>query len=448
MTRRVRPQPVAGTFVIDTGTASLVPDRDGRSGWTVYVNGMESSHVDLEDPTRVDFEYLRWMADAIDVLAAEGEPLRVVHLGGGGCTLPRYVAATRPTSRQLVVELDSAVLELAKQSFGLRSTGLLRLRVGDARTELASQPAAGADVVVRDAFAGSEVPGHLHTLEFTELAARALRLGGVYLANVADTPRLELARREAAGLLAVFDHVALVAEPAQIGGRRYGNVVLAGSGAPLPVAAWSRTLASGAVRARLLDTDEVKAFAAGRRPYRDEPAPTPLAQADPAPDRTAEAGAGRPQPAAPIRWRVETRPWHDEDGAGLRRAQQSELLERHAGEPEPEPSATDIAVFVVAVHPGSGEAVACGALRGVDADCGEIKDMYVVPAHRGSGVAAAVLRALEHAARENGWRQLVLQTGAPQPESVRFYAREGFRRIHPYGSCHGGSSVCFGKELD
>ncbi len=102
----------------------------------------------------------------------------------------------------------------------------------------------------------------------------------------------------------------------------------------------------------------------------------------------------------------------------------------------------------MAVHPDSGEAVACGALRALDADCGEIKRMYVVPAHRGSGVAAAVLRALEHAARENGWRQLVLETGAPQPESLRFYAREGFRRIHPYAGYHGGSSVCFGKELE
>ncbi len=73
------------------------------------------------------------------------------------------------------------------------------------------------------------MPDHLHTVEFTELAARALRADGVYLANVADTPRLELARREAGGLLTVFEHVALVAEPAQIGGRRYGNVVLAGS---------------------------------------------------------------------------------------------------------------------------------------------------------------------------------------------------------------------------
>jgi GNAT superfamily N-acetyltransferase len=74
--------------------------------------------------------------------------------------------------------------------------------------------------------------------------------------------------------------------------------------------------------------------------------------------------------------------------------------------------------------------------------------MYVVPGRRGSGAATAVLRALEHAARENGWRQLVLETGAPQPEALRFYAREGFRRIHPYGSYHGESSVCLGKELE
>ena len=267
--RRPTPEPVAGQRPVTTGVAALIPDGDGRRGWTVYVNGVESSHVDLDDPTRLDFEYMRWIADALDVLATEGEPLRVVHLGGAGCTLAQYVAATRPLSRQLVVEIDAGVLELDKQAFGLRSTSRLRLRIGDARAELAAEPDASADVVIRDAFSGATTPGHLLTRSFVTEAARALRPGGVYLANLADDPKLGMARREAATALAVFAHVGLVAEPGQLNGRRYGNVVIAGSDQPLPLQDWGRRLSSGAIRARLLDTEQVRAFASGRRPIED-----------------------------------------------------------------------------------------------------------------------------------------------------------------------------------
>ncbi len=258
---------------MDTGRAELVPDGDGRRGWTLLVNGVPSSHVDLDDPSRLDFEYVRWFGDALDVLAPAGEPLRVTHLGGAGCTLARYVAATRPGSRQVVLEVDAAVLELAKRAFGLRSGPALRLRVADARAGLADLAAGGQHVVVRDAFSGASVPSHLTTAEFLADVRRVLAPDGLYLANLADNPKLALARREAATALASFDHVALVAEPGHLNGRRYGNVVLAGSDADLPEAALVRRLASGAVRARLLDTGEVRAFASGYRPLRDPVTP-------------------------------------------------------------------------------------------------------------------------------------------------------------------------------
>jgi SAM-dependent methyltransferase len=258
---------------VDTGRAELVPDGDGRQGWTLLVNGVPSSHVDLDDPTRLDFEYIRWFGDAVDVLRPAGEPLRVTHLGGAGCTLARYVAATRPGSRQVVLEVDAAVLELAKRAFGLRSGPALRLRVADGRAGLAGLAGGGQDVVVRDAFSGASVPSHLTTAEFLADVRRVLAPDGLYLANLADNPKLALARREAATALASFAHVALVAEPGHLNGRRYGNVVLAGSDADLPEARLVRRLASGAVRARLLDTGEVRAFASGYRPLRDPVTP-------------------------------------------------------------------------------------------------------------------------------------------------------------------------------
>jgi Spermine/spermidine synthase domain len=269
--RPPRPEPVAGSWPVDTGRAELIPDGDGRRGWTLVVNGVPSSHVDLDDPTRLDFEYVRWFGDALDVWAPDGDPLRVVHLGGAGCSVARYVAATRPGSRQVVVDVDAGVLDLARRAFGLRSSPRLRLRVGDGRAALGDLVEQGYEVVVRDAFAGASVPRHLTTLEFLEQVRRVLTPAGLYLANVADNPHLALARAEAATALAAFGEVALVAEPGHLHGRRYGNLVLAASDGALPWAALGRRLASGAVRARMLDTDEVRAFAAGRRPLRDAP---------------------------------------------------------------------------------------------------------------------------------------------------------------------------------
>lgn len=149
-------------------------------------------------------------------------------------------------------------------------------------------------------------------------------------------------------------------------------------------------------------------------------------------------------------WTIEPRPWDDPAGAELRQRQRAELDGRYGSddhEPGPPPTAADVDVFLVAVGDGD-EAVACGALRGLDADSAEIKRMYVVPELRGSGVAAGVLRALESAAAERGWRTVRLETGTEQPDAQRFYRREGYREIPLFGSYVGSTlSVCFEREL-
>jgi spermidine synthase len=275
MGQRRQTEPVAGLRPVDTGTVALVPDNDGRRGWTMLVNGVPSSHVDLDDPLRLDFEYVRWIADVVDLIDPPGGPLRAAHLGGAACTLPRYLAATRPESRQIVFEIDPGVIDAARESFGLRSRRLLRLRVGDGREGLAELPDSSLDVVVRDAFSGALVPRHLTTRQFLADVARVLAPGGIYLANLADAPPLAKARDEAATLLATFRHVVLIAEPAQFSGRRFGNVVVAGSQEQLPVEGLVRRLASAPVRARMLATNEVRAFVSGHQPVDDEPAGLP-----------------------------------------------------------------------------------------------------------------------------------------------------------------------------
>jgi putative acetyltransferase len=142
--------------------------------------------------------------------------------------------------------------------------------------------------------------------------------------------------------------------------------------------------------------------------------------------------------------------WDAPEGAALRAAQRAELDARYGSddhEPGTAPSAADVAVFVVA-RDESGTAVACGGLRPLEPGTAEVKRMYVRPERRGSGVAALVLRALEERARALGTTRLVLETGTLQPEALRFYLREGYRRIENFGPYAGEAlSVCCARDL-
>jgi GNAT superfamily N-acetyltransferase len=76
-----------------------------------------------------------------------------------------------------------------------------------------------------------------------------------------------------------------------------------------------------------------------------------------------------------------------------------------------------------------GEPVCAGGLKPLDAEAAEIKRMYVVPSARRRGLARALLRALEAAARERGFRILRLDTGPLQPHAMALYASEGYVEI-------------------
>lgn len=102
---------------------------------------------------------------------------------------------------------------------------------------------------------------------------------------------------------------------------------------------------------------------------------------------------------------------------------------------------------VVVAYRG-GQPVGCGALKPYAADTMEVKRMWVEPAHRGHGVATAVLAELEHWARELAYTRCILETGKKQPEAIALYRKNGYALIPSYGQyVNVENSVCFEKAL-
>lgn len=147
-------------------------------------------------------------------------------------------------------------------------------------------------------------------------------------------------------------------------------------------------------------------------------------------------------------------PWDDPRAVALRAAQRVEIEALYGSNSEPgvEPTAADIAVFVIA-H-ADDQPVGCGGLRSLEhgaaefSGMAEIKRMYVVPDWRGRGVSSGVLVALEQAAVARGWHTLRLETGRKQPAAVRFYERSGYVSIPPFGAyADDPTSLCYEREL-
>jgi hypothetical protein len=276
MAHRQRPARVEEK--IDSGVAELVPDADRPRSWTLVVNGTPQSHVDLDDPAYLDFEYVRRLGHVTDLAAPAGRPLRVLHLGGGGLTLARYVAATRPRSSQQVAEIDAALVDLVRRHLPLDRTARIRVRTGDARAILTRAPEDAFDLVVSDVYAGGRSPAHLTSVEFFTAAARTLRAGGLFAANLADGAPLSFARAQVATLRAVLPEACLIADPAVLRGRRFGNLVLVAGRVEPPVADLTRRSAGDPFPGRVLHGDELTKFTGGARPVTDataHPSPPP-----------------------------------------------------------------------------------------------------------------------------------------------------------------------------
>lgn len=266
------------TRAVDHGTAKLMPDVDRKQAWLLTVDGAPQSYVDLDAPTHLEFEYARRLGHVLDTVAEPEAALDVLHLGGGALTLPRYVAATRPGSRQDVVEADRGLLSLVGEYLPVPDDAGITLHGADARAWLEAAPADSADILIADVFGGARVPAHLTSTAYALAAERVLRADGVYLANLADAAPFAFLRSQLATFSTVFEELALIAEPGVLRGRRFGNAVLVASHRPLDTAALARRTASDAFPARVEHGLALREFIGAAEPVRDEnavPSPEP-----------------------------------------------------------------------------------------------------------------------------------------------------------------------------
>ena len=260
--------PDDGYEVTDAPRVEVLADADRPGGFLLLLDRVRQSYVDLDDPRYLEFEYVRWMAHALD--ARPAGPLAATHLGGGAGTIVRYISATRPGSTHIVCEPDADLTALVRARLPFDRRVRLRVRPVDGRSGVGGLGDRSADVVVLDAFAGGRVPADLTTRECAADIARALRADGLLLVNVGDGQGLAYTRRLAAGVLGALKHGLLVTDKSVLSGRRYGNVVLMASAAPLPLEEIRRGLAAEPFPCAVVTGAELTRWLGGAAPFTDE----------------------------------------------------------------------------------------------------------------------------------------------------------------------------------
>jgi spermidine synthase len=218
-------------------------DKDpGRaSGRVLVLDQLSHSYVDLDDPTHLEFAYIQGIVAGVEAVFPGG-PVRAMHVGGGGFTVPRYLRSARPGSTNLVIERDAGLIALDEKYLGLRQGDGLTAISGDGRVLVREQSVGEWDVIVGDAFGGEAVPWHLATVEFAQDLKQRLAPGGLYALNAIDSPPEpgipgKFIRAEVATVANVFAHVAMATSAAAWDGNEPDNFVVYASDRPLPLTA-------------------------------------------------------------------------------------------------------------------------------------------------------------------------------------------------------------------
>ncbi|NUT70207.1 spermidine synthase [Pseudarthrobacter sp. C4D7] len=244
----------ASRFLRTTGQhATIEPDAFTAGGYVLSIGGAEQSHVNVDRPEEIFYEYLRRIGHLVDLAAPSGEPIKALHLGAGALTLARYIQATRPGSVQSAVELERELLDFVLRHLPMPDGTNLTTVIGDAREALgALDPGLTFDVIILDIFSGPEAPAHIATGGFYREAGERLGPEGILIVNVGDEPALTLVRSQVAAMRGAMAGVGAVAEAGMFDGRYPGNIILAGTRGPWPESWTAELTARGPHPARVL----------------------------------------------------------------------------------------------------------------------------------------------------------------------------------------------------
>ena len=189
----------------------IVRDEDeGAPVRVLILDRMVQSFTSLDDPTKLVYRYEQIYAEVTAYRAKDDDHLRVLFIGGGGYTFPRYMEVVYPDSDIDVIEIDPGVTEIAHHALGLRRDTEVVSYNEDARLYLEREPTSTYDLIMGDAFNDFSVPYHLTTREFNDRVRTWLAGDGLYVVNIVDGPRGDFLRAYVHTLQQTFHHVYLV----------------------------------------------------------------------------------------------------------------------------------------------------------------------------------------------------------------------------------------------
>lgn len=186
-------------------TIVVTEDSDGIRTLRFADYGARQSVVKLGDPDYIELPYAKAMQVG---LAAADDPKRVLIVGLGGGTIPQFLRHHFPELTIDVVELDPAVLRVARSYFGFRMDDHMRAFVADGR-KFIEQSEPVYDVIYLDAYSADSVPYALTTRQFLEATRKALKPGGVVAGNVWSSRSNELYHSMVRTYQHVFAQVAI-----------------------------------------------------------------------------------------------------------------------------------------------------------------------------------------------------------------------------------------------
>ena len=146
------------------------------------------SYTALDDPFHLEYEYIRLYEELMRWQTMGKNTFRVLFIGGGGYTFPRFLEAKYPEAQIDVVEIDPEVSRVARTHLGIPENTRIRTFNEDARWFVMNCKDSGVyDFIFGDAFNDLSIPYHLTTKEFAVELKRLLKPDGLYLANVIDS---------------------------------------------------------------------------------------------------------------------------------------------------------------------------------------------------------------------------------------------------------------------